>query len=318
MSHHKEPFIFRNYFTVMENVFPFPAPTLLSAVADSSENNKEDNNLSLCDRIKKLAPYVARNGKEFEDKVKQKEGENPLFNFLYLSGYAIFGSIESSGILSKANEGYWYYKWMLYCAQKGLSSSDIQNVEKKHIEYLKSEILQNPGFLDLIDEDKAELQFWLPKNTGSKDFIKALRKWILDRSHSIRAIGNGFCQFIKEISSTVESKSNSTDILSVFNKILHSIYVLNDVLYNCKGATTMGPYTKLLISESSSVVLPNVDIAKCLRPIIPAILRSAYKLGTVCIYKIVKVHIFYSIINFILQRFLLTINNPTRTRTLLP
>ena len=160
----------------MEKILPFPAPLLLlSAVADSSES-REDNHLSLCDRIRKLAPYVARNGKEFEDKVKQKEGENPLFNFLNLSGYAIFGGIESNnGILNKANEGYWYYKWMLYCAQKGLSNSDIQNVEKKHVEFLKSEILQNSGFLDLIDEDKAELQYWLPKNTGSKDFIKALR-----------------------------------------------------------------------------------------------------------------------------------------------
>ena len=302
----------------MEKILPFPAP-LLSAVADSSES-REDNHLSFCDRIRKLAPYVARNGKEFEDKVKQKEGENPLFNFLNLSGYAIFGGIESNnGILNKANEGYWYYKWMLYCAQKGLSTSDIQNVEKKHVEFLKSEILQNSGFLDLIDEDKAELQYWLPKNTGSKDFIKALRKWILDRSHSIRAIGNCFCQFIKEISSTVESKSNAADILSVFNKILHSIYVLNDVLYNCKGSTATGPYTKLLISESSSVVLPNVDIAKCLRPIIPAILRSAYKLGMGrCICDVVKVHIFCSNIIFILQRFLLIINHPARTRTLRP
>jgi hypothetical protein len=160
----------------MEQVLPFPAPSILLSVSDSTGNNKDkekENSISLCDRIKKLVPYVARNGKEFEDKVKQKEGENSLFNFLYLSGYASCGDIDngninsSNCILNKSNEGYWYYKWMLYCVQKGLSPSDVQNIEKKHIEYLKADILRNPGFLDLIDEDKAELKYWLPKNTGS-------------------------------------------------------------------------------------------------------------------------------------------------------
>eukprot|EP01035_Chromulina_nebulosa_P024888 gene24888-32425_t len=274
----------------MEQVLPFPAPSILLSVSDSTGNNKDkekENSISLCDRIKKLVPYVARNGKEFEDKVKQKEGENSLFNFLYLSGYASCGDTDngninsSNCILNKSNEGYWYYKWMLYCVQKGLPPSDVQSIEKKHIEYLKADILRNPGFLDLIDEDKAELKYWLPKNTGSKDFIKALRKWILDRSHSIRAIGIYFCHFIHDLSSTVLStNSAAADILSVFNKILHSIYVLNDVLYNCNGASAMGPYTKLLISGGSTVlILPSVDIAKCLLPVIPAILRSAYKLA---------------------------------------
>ena len=270
----------------MEKVLPFPAPfLLLSADSTVNKEKEKENSISLCDRIKKLVPYVARNGKEFEDKVKQKEGENSQFNFFYLSGYASYGDIEngSNCILNKSNEGYWYYKWMLYCVQKGLSSSDIQNIEKKHIEYLKADIIRNPGFLDLIDEDKVELQYWLPKNTGSKDFIKALRKWILDRSHSIRAIGIYFCHFINDLSSTVLStNSAAADILSAFNKILHSIYVLNDVLYNCNGASAMGPYTKLLISGASTVlILPSVDIAKCLLPVIPAILRSAYKLGII-------------------------------------
>ena len=81
-------------------------------------------------RIEKLAEYVARSGSGFEDKVRQKEKENPMWAFLREPGDAAA-----------------YYKWILHMKrmQQPASSStskalDPAETEKRaYIESLKQQ-----------------------------------------------------------------------------------------------------------------------------------------------------------------------------------
>eukprot|EP01038_Epipyxis_sp_PR26KG_P007897 gene7897-10719_t len=198
------------------------------------------------DRIRKLSSYVARNGKEFEEKVRVKEANNDHFNFLNNS----------------SSEEYQYYQWILHCIryQPPLSTDQIKIIEDTHATNLKEYSIK--GSVDLTMEDKLELQNLLASNTGSKDCIKSLRRWILDRSHSIIAIILIIKKFIQSCSS--------------FNIMLYTIYAINDIFYNTSTtATTRGPYTRLLTEDFHKPV----DIIHYFFPHLSSILRTAYQVA---------------------------------------
>lgn len=126
------------------------------------------------------------------------------------------------------------------------------------------------GF-NLVDTDKIELQSMLRTNSGSKDKIKQLRKWILDRCHSLPVICDCIHQYVQEMRST----SNS------FTAILHTIYVINDVLYNSANATMLGVYLKGL-SDMPDIMnsFQRINVFKYLYIYLGSILHTAYLCAT--------------------------------------
>lgn len=210
---------------------PIPYPCL--------DDNEETS------RIQSLAKYVARNGNAFEEKVKQKEENNPLFTFLF----------------SNLNEkGYNYYQWSLFCAKNNYSTQQVAEVEEGHCQRLKQ---TKSGYINLTLEDVDVLTSMLFNNSGGKDAIKRIRKWIVERAHSFVAIIIEIYLFIKNLYSNHDSNQKL--------KILYAIYVINDLLFNSSSATTMGPYTRFLKDIES------VDIFSCILPFLPGIMQLAYK-----------------------------------------
>ena len=82
------------------NVIPYPTP--------------EDEDL--LSRITKLATYVARNGTEFEDRVKDKERSNPLFEFLFNENF----------------DGFFFYQWKLFCQNNQYTDDQVHCMEEAH------------------------------------------------------------------------------------------------------------------------------------------------------------------------------------------
>lgn len=120
-----------------------------------------------------------------------------------------------------------------------------------------------PGLLELTDADKYELLYYLRRNDGSKDCIRTLRVWILDRAHSAASAAVVIREFVFELQKSSES----------FTKLLHTVYVLNDVFFNASSATNSGPYTIGVIHPGHE---QKVDVLACMWPYIPAILRVCY------------------------------------------
>ena len=119
-----------------------------------------------------------------------------------------------------------------------------------------------PGFIDLLDVDKICLMDQLRVNNGSKESIKNIRIWLNERAHSLCSSSVVFREFIFSI----YRQENS------FAKILHSIYVLNDLLFNASEATTVGPYTLGFIRPGNEQV---VNPLACLWPQLPSILWAS-------------------------------------------
>ena len=164
-----------------------------------------------------------------------------------------------------------FYQWILFCTIKGFNNDEVKNIETEHIERLKKDIQNNvTGTIELTIADKKELEMKLMSNSGSKDSIKFLRKWILERSHSIISIGEIIKSFVINISS---SKSS-------FNLILFTIYAINDILHNCKGIIISGPYTKILFHHKVLSKHPvSIDVKSSLYPYLPVIFHRAYALA---------------------------------------
>jgi hypothetical protein len=124
-----------------------------------------------------------------------------------------------------------------------------------------------PGLLELTDTDKYELLYFLRRNDGSKDCIRTLRVWILDRAHSAASVAVVIREFVYELQKSSDS----------FPKLLHTVYVLNDVFFNASSATNSGPYTIGIIHPGHE---QKVDVLACMWPYIPAILRVCYAADT--------------------------------------
>ena len=238
-------------------VFPYPPPE------DDSE---------LTDRIQKLATYVARNGKEFESKVKEKEQSNPQFSFL----------ADTSSV------GYLYYQWYLFCLIHQYTPEQIEGMDSKH----KSKLLGllPKGVMELSIQDSTQLLTMLQSSNGSKDTIKTARKWIVDRCQCIVNIGVIIRKYVISVSARSQQKASSSSTGTTtdaadgvggsnqadnsFSQILFTIYILNDLFYNTR-LIKVGPfYSKLLQTEIT------VDATSILYENLPLILRTAYDRAT--------------------------------------
>ena len=60
----------------------------------------------------------------------------------------------------------------------------------------------------------------------------------------------------------------------VFQKLLHTVYVLNDVVFNHAHARTEGPYTMLIANSET------INLIALLLPYLPNILRQSYEAAT--------------------------------------
>ena len=125
--------------------------------------------------------------------------------------------------------------------------------------------------MDLTAEDQTELKAKLEENTGTKESIKTLRKWIIGRAHSTAAIGVVIKTYILELAKPpLDGTSQGEEEWSAkFKSILHTIYAINDAFYNKAEATTCGPYTTLLSPEDHRPV----DLVSCIFPVLTTIFR---------------------------------------------
>lgn len=196
------------------------------------------------ERIKKLVAYVARNGEQFEVKVREKEANNPHFSFL----------------TDATSEQHHYYKWMLFIAVHHYTEDQVRQMESKHNHKIE---WRTPGSLDLTPADEQQFRSQLLANNGSKDAIKSIRKWVLDRAHSMIKIGRVFRNYSNDL----------TRLPNSYSQLLHAAYVVNDLFYNCKGARILGPYTRLLTSD-----IP-IDLVNALLPNISLLLRDCFRVA---------------------------------------
>jgi hypothetical protein len=192
---------------MIQSVLPHPA------VGDADSVN----------RIRKLAEYVARNGPEFEIKVKEKEAGNAAFSFLD-------PLIDLLG-----NQ---YYSWLLFCAKHYYTAEQVEQIETQHCSRMRSASLS--GMVDLTQEDYTFYMTLLSKNTGSKEFIKEARNWFLTRSHSASAISFLFIDHMKNLCANFVPNQES----GLFKSMLHAVYAINDIMFNSAAANSEGPYTR--------------------------------------------------------------------------
>ena len=174
-------------------------------------------------RIRKLAEYVARNGPEFEVKVKEKESDNVLFSFL-------------DPVVD--NPGNLLYSWQLFCAKHFYTTEQIENIEAQHCTRLRPASLT--GCIELSSEDYSSYMSLLAKNTGSKELIKEIRNWFLARSHSASAISFLIIDYMTGLSITFATNQEP----GLFKSMLHTVYAINDIMFNSAAATSEGPYTR--------------------------------------------------------------------------
>ena len=77
-------------------------------------------------------------------------------------------------------------------------------------------------------------------NTGSKDCIKEIRNWFLARAHSATAISFLFIDYMRNIN----AKHAESPEQSLFKNMLHTVYAINDIMFNSSVARSEGPYTR--------------------------------------------------------------------------
>lgn len=194
--------------------------------------------------IKKFVEYIVRNGSAFESKVKEKESENSKFSFLFPD---------------RNEEGYRYYCWLLFCSSHLYTDHQISAIEND----FKTRIQQSaPGSVELTEEDHELLVSLIHQNNGSKDCIKGIRKWLVDRAHSLSSSIQTICDSMRH------------NAQATFTQYLHVVYVVNDLLFNGSGATTKGPYTRIL--DSDPVPVP---LFKVLLPYLPWLLQTSFRLA---------------------------------------
>lgn len=178
-------------------------------------------------RITALAAYVAKNGADIEKAVLQKEQNNPKFNFLRGGEYAGF------------------YQWSIFVSKQNYTDEVVNRLLTQHAERLQNTAA---GYLDLLVEDRRVLENMLINNNGSKDGIKTIRCWITDRAHSMAVIADVIAAHVRCLAQT-RAPATST-------KILHTIYLINDVFFNSAGLSQFGPYTQLIPQSRQLFVQP--------------------------------------------------------------
>eukprot|EP01031_Cornospumella_fuschlensis_P043527 gene43527-53218_t len=117
---------------------------------------------------------------------------------------------------------------------------------RNDVDYSYVEPAAQAGLLQLFPEDASNLSNQLLSNTGSKDSIKAIRKWILERAHSAVHIAHIVCEVVGG------HMDRGVDFA------LRSLYVLNDVFYQASSASSRGAYTLHWLSTDQPVAIARI------------------------------------------------------------
>lgn len=170
-------------------------------------------------------------------------------------GHETTFSVEQYGFLrDRSSELYRYYRWLVFCYRSGVEMTRLPEIEAH---YLNNYIRPAPlGYLDLSDGDKNELLGMLGQNNSSKESIRDLRKWCLDRSHSMAAVAFVVYSYLVQVMQVPHDPT-------CFSKIKSTLYVLNDIFFNAKSAVWRGPYTTALTAAEETspvdVIAPIFD-----------------------------------------------------------
>lgn len=143
-----------------------------------------------------------------------------------------------------------YKEWRDFCLLQKWSNEQILMIEENHRHRLSAVVA---GMIDLTPTDAQALHSMLLNNRGSKEMIKTVRLWILDRSHSIIAIGFILANYIRNQIDPATANVDCTMVFTngynshqPFTHMLHTIYLINDVFFNCQASNMKGPYTKII------------------------------------------------------------------------
>ena len=126
-----------------------------------------------------------------------------------------------------------------------------------------------PGYLDLLISDKDHLLGLLHANTGSKDSIVQIRKWILSRAHSTLAC----CIVLREYVTSLYINFKTAGI----QKMLYVIYAMNDLFFHCADATTRGVYTEMIYANLPAGSDKKVEFIACVWPHMPSIMWTCFQ-----------------------------------------
>jgi hypothetical protein len=167
-------------------------------------------------------------------------------------------------LADKSSDEYRYYSWLLCKKACKLSEEDEVLVKEQYIDSFLNFV---PGGVDLLDHDKHNLLKLLADNNGTKEKVKSIRRWVLDRSHSMIAIGIMLSQHVDQVKQNQSSKP--------YEAILHTIYVINDILFNGSNASMNGVYIRGL-SQQTTRTYPPVNTFQCIFLRLGPILKAAY------------------------------------------
>eukprot|EP00736_Rhodelphis_marinus_P014260 Rmarinus@m.29016 len=183
--------------------------------------------------INNMVGFVMRNGPSFEDLMRQKRQGDPKFQFL-------FGG-EHSG----------YYQWRLSCARNGWSDETIANFiqtnwpqssypsqgqpfsqqpqqSQPHPHpHSHTSHIQRPASLTMQRGDWAAWERLVSALSGSKESIKGLKAWILDHKLYAKTLSKSIREKVEQCGEDFDTK-------------IHFVYVINDVLHNCKARRDKG------------------------------------------------------------------------------
>lgn len=168
--------------------------------------------------INKLASFVARDGSDFERKVRDKERDNPKFQFLFDEN-----SLESN-----------YYHWRVYSFQQGDDEEKWKTQSFQmypngpiwippplpKIEHFRStSSKEEPGSGSLTDSLKNEFEDILKNLTTERKSIKEAMGFAMDHTEKSGEI-------VKLITESICLKED------LFPIKLARLYLVNDILYN--------------------------------------------------------------------------------------
>jgi len=226
---------------------PFPPPKPASA------DGEDDEAIRIRRHVEEMLRQGA-NGAAYEERLRKQEAINPKYLFL-------------DPMINAAGHG--YYRWRLFCERQGYTAEQVCGVEAEHSQRLRPAAVH--GTIDLTADDRARCLHMLQRNTGTKDAIKELRTFVLQRAHSAVAVGAALLAF------TASERANAAAPERAFRKLLHTLYVINDVVFNHGNATTDGPYTRVRMKTANGGCMSLQSSHRPLRP--PTSCRSSRRSG---------------------------------------
>jgi hypothetical protein len=158
-----------------------------------------------------------------------------------------------------------YLLYLFFCIKRKINRKELES------EFFQTTLKGANGNLQLAPKDYESLKGMLHQNNGSRDNIKAIRRWIIERAHSIHAIGHALRDFVVYLPVTISNR---------FEKVITTLYVINDVFFNVKTASLIGLYTSLLTDPAIKVVNTEIDLPTALYSYLVNILENGYTLAS--------------------------------------